>query len=436
MKTNRMHTLFLLLGLALCCTLSIGFLVKGPSAPGANEILAPAPALIQKDGSLNDGFLSDFSAWFRDRFFLRQELITGYARISGNTLKDDTIEGKDGWLFYTNTLVDYTGIHPMTERELQSAARNLLLMQEAAARKNARFLFCCVPNKNTLYPQYMPDYGMQSEFHNLDKLYTLLDTNGVCTLDLRDAFREQVLYFAHDSHWNSRGAALGADLICAALGKETDYFADDFSASAPHAGDLFEMRYPAARDSETDPVYNGTLDYAFASGSGTKPDSITIRTASSGEGSLLLYRDSFGNLLFPYLADAFESAAFSRSTAYNLEDTDAENIVIELVERNLPYLIRYVPILEAPAREIALPAPSGSCSLTSAPASSFENHVLWKGSAAGADADSPVYLLTDGGIFECFLMENDGFAAYLPEGLEISAAAWYINGTATAFSAE
>lgn len=428
--------LFLLLGLALCCTLAVGFLIHGPAAPGANEILSPAPVLIQKDGSINSAILADLSDYFSDRFYPRQALITAYARLFGASVSDDVIEGSNGWLYFASTLADYTGTDPMTERELYSAGQNLQLIQDACQEKGASFTFLCVPNKNTLYPEHMPYLGVVNSLHDLDRLYSLLDQLHVAHLDIRPEFTDEVLYFAHDSHWNSRGAALGADLLNAALGRESQYFADSFAASEPHCGDLYEMLFPAGQDSETNPVFSGSLTFQFAAGSGAKPDSITIRTESDADSSLLMYRDSFGNLLFPYLADSFESAVFSRATAYNIADAEAQHIVIELVERNLPYLIRYVPILEAPLCDLILPEPHDTVQLSGSTAGpTFPEHTIWKGAAPNADADSPVYLLTNDGIFRCFLMENDGFAAYLPEGLEISAAAWYINGTLTAFSA-
>ena len=47
------------------------------------------------------------------------------------------------------------------------------------------------------------------------RLHGLLDQLKVAYVDLFAAFSQvdETLYFAHDSHWNSKGAALGADLI-------------------------------------------------------------------------------------------------------------------------------------------------------------------------------------------------------------------------------
>lgn len=442
MKKNALPIGFLILGLAICFSLSLGLLILGPSVPGANEILSPAPALRSEDGSLNDSFLSDTAAWFADHFRWRQELITlwakGNAALFGESVREDILLGKEGWLYYASTLPDYSGTNPMTEYELHAAASNLELMAQYCREQDAQFLFLCVPNKNTLYPQWMPDGPSPSEAHNYERLYEILEARGIPHLDLRLSFltEDRVLYFAHDSHWNSRGAALGADLILNALGKESNLYSDSFIGSEAHTGDLFAMLYPAGTDDEPNPLYGGKLDYTFQKNSGKQPDSITIRTTSSAPGSLLMYRDSFGNLLFPYLASRFGSAMFSRSTAYDLskmEDQSADTVVIELVERNLRYLIQNTPVMPAPERPLPNLAMTESTRLEEVK-STLEGYRLYRGYIAGMDDDSGVTLLSGNGAYECFLLEDGKFAAYIPENTELYGAACNVGGLPKGYS--
>lgn len=441
MKKKFFQILFLSLGLLLCMTMFVGFLLFGPAASGANEILSAQPKLTRKDGSVNDAFLSQLSDWFSDRFYPRQRLITAYAE--GNALlfrqsaSEDVLVGKDGWLYYASTLRDFTGTDGMNSRELYSAARNLALMQQHCESRNADFVFLCARNKNTLYPRFMPDYGAEAAERDGDRLQRLLTQMHVNSVDLLPVFSavEKPLYFAHDSHWNSRGAALAADELNAALGRSSRYFSGNFSRTEPHTGDLFEMLYPAGRDDETDPVYGGTLSYTFAEKSGTRPDSISIRTESGGEGSLLMYRDSFGNLLYPYLADSFGQAYFSRATAYDLTEP-ADAVVIELVERNLRYLIRNLPIMPAPEAAAEWLPGTGSAAVTAAAAQELPGYRRWEGTAPNADPQSPVCLLAGGKLYECFLLEGERFAAYLPESSTVTDIVYTIQGQTTAFSAE
>lgn len=431
MKKSIPLVLYTALCLALCAAFFVGFWFA-PAKAGANERLAPAPALRGADGKLNTDLAGDAADFFSGRFWLRQELISVYDRAVAGIFRTspvgDVLLGTDGWLYYANSLDDYTGLRPMTERELFCCAENLRLMREWCEGQGARFLFTAAPNKNTLYDDHMPNLGAAAAVHDTDRLYALLAAQGTPYLDLAAQFRPQgeTLYFAHDSHWNARGAALAADAINAALGRASRYFDDPFDAAVRHDGDLYEMLYPAFEDPETDPVYGGALRCDYGGGQ-SKPDSITLNTTGGGRGSLLCFRDSFGNNLHPYLADSFAAARFSRATAYDLrEAADYDAVLIELVERNLDYLLSNVPAMPAPARpaptdaaaggELVLRAKSGG----NAPAGCR----LLRGTLPVApDTDSPVLLICGGTAYEAFLLGDGAFAAWLPEGETPEAAA-------------
>ena len=421
MKNKIISILLITVFLGLCLSLSVGTLIFGPAGAAANEKLAEFPALKTEEG-INQDFFSQLQTYVNDRFFLRQKLITLDRRMSnllGVSGEDKVIEGKDGWLFFADTLSDYTGTDPMTGRELFSAASNVALMEEYCRKTGKEFTFMVAPNKNSLYGQFMPDYGVKAKTSNVKTFHNLLQQLGVAYVDLFAAFEEveQPLYFAHDSHWNSRGAALGADLINRSFGAASDYFGGDFSQKAPHEGDLYAMVFPGAVDPETNPVYGGTLRYTFTS-KATQPDAITLQTEGTGTGNLLCYRDSFGMLLFPYLADSFATAKFSRSVNYDLTGNE-DYVVIEMVERNLRYLIRNVPVMPSPRRDLELPAAvSGSIQVTQVEkARAGSGNVQFAGTLTETpDADTCVYTVCDGIVYEAFCMEGNGFAVNVPEG--------------------
>ena len=438
---------FLLLGLLLCFALALGTVIFGPSGPGANERLAPAPVWQKAEGGVNDRFLSDASDWYGDHFAGRQTLINAWAKANAAVFSvsasEDVLLGRDGWLFYASTLSDYTGSGGMSDRELAFAARNLLLLQEYCETRGMVFAFAPVPNKNTLYGDWMPKCGNVSPEHDLDRLCALLAESGVHTAELRSAFaaEAETLYFAHDSHWTSRGAALGADVINAAFGRESRYFAGEFTDVQPHQGDLFEMLYPTAEDGETDILPTTAPQYRFADGSGTRPDSITIRTLGEGSGTLFAWRDSFGNLLYPYLADSFAAATFSRAVNYNVtvaEAAGADTVLIELVERNLRNLADKLPVMPAPVRDFqAECVDGGRTTLTAEPAGpDLPGYTLWQGVLSGADAETPVWLLTATAAYECFRLSGDRVAAYLPETETVTDAAASRDGRVTIWSVD
>ena len=107
-------------------------------------------------------------------------------------------------------------------------------------------------------------------------------------------------------------------------------------------GDLYQMLYPTGKGRETELVYGPGFTYTTASDP-RGGNAITIRTSSeSGSGRLYCRRDSFGIALYPYLAEAFESAEFSRSSDWSVESftgLGADTVILEIVERNIPTLL-------------------------------------------------------------------------------------------------
>ena len=132
---------------------------------------------------------------------------------------------------------------------------------------------------------------------------------------------------------------MAADKLLAALGRKSTYASGSFS-TAPEAtpGDLFEMLYPARPAREETLVYGGELRFEHLN-QANGGNAITIRTAGEGEGSLYCWRDSFGIALYPYLADAFAQASFSRSDKFRCPEGDYNVLILEIVERSIPSLV-------------------------------------------------------------------------------------------------
>lgn len=398
--------------------LSLGVLIAGPSQAGANERLSKAPALFTDSGGRNFNYLSDAAGWMNDHFFLRQELITLDNLITGKMLHtsgtDNVILGSDNWLYYASTLDNYTGQNTMTDREIFSAATNLELIKNYCREQGREFLFVIAPNKNSLYGENMPNTGVSNPRQDANNLYDELSYRHINYVDFFALFDGQAekLYFAHDSHWNSKGAALGADAINNGFGRTSHYAEDSFAETVPYQGDLYEMLYPSLNDPERDVVYGGKLNVTYTS-SATKPDSIVLKTEGAGEGSLLAYRDSYGNLLYPYLADSFASAYFSRAVRYDLTQP-GDFVLIELVERNLRYLITNLPIMPAQACQQMHPRmTSGTTSFTTGKGP--EGYTQITGTLpTEPDTDSRVYIVCEEETYEAFLLSDNGYGATIP----------------------
>lgn len=439
MKKNLPYAAFAALILLLCLIPSLGMLLPGrEDAAGGNQALSRAPSLRDPEGNWNPKYLSQVQDYVGDNFYLRQEMITAWSALNAkaleNSITEDVVLGEDGWLYFADTLPDYAGLDPMTDREIFSAARNLGLISEYCESQGARFLFTVAPNKNSLYWSNMPDLTLPAarKPHDAKRLAEELAGQGVNYLDCFALFRgqEETLYFKTDSHWNGKGAALAADAVNDALGRSSGYFAGPFSQEEVHKGDLYDMLYPAGEGLETDQVYGGelTVEYDVPIRSA---ENLTIMTHGGGEGSLLMFRDSFGNNLYPYLADSFDASLFSRSMPYRLDlvsQREADCVVAELVERNIRYLIQNVPVMPAPSRGTEKPEGftvyGSGVNFKVEPSEDLPGYALVTGPAVleGREipmANSPALVLaSDGNYYEAFLLENGAVGLYLPEGVQ------------------
>lgn len=359
-----LYLVFTTLFIAACLLPGAGMLAFGPSPAAGNEAVARPPRLTKADGSPNVELLSDAADWFSQSFGFRRELITADSCLKAELLRTSSQSlvalGQDGWLYYAETLDDFAGADSIAPRQAWCIARSLRLVQDHAESQGAEFLFTIAPNKASLYPLHLPvDLQNSPAPEEYSAPVTAaLEGQGVHYADLFGPLREQeeALYFATDSHWTNKGAALAHDVLLDALGvsSEGSAFSKPGEYRPTHRGDLYDMLYPASSRLE--------LEYEFAQPpefSYVRPirdvDDLRIETASaSGNGPLLMFRDSFGNALHSLMAESFSSAVFSRAMPYNIElagQIGAQYVVTEIVERNLPRLAEAPFLMPAPQVE-------------------------------------------------------------------------------------
>lgn len=323
-----------------------------------NRRLAEFPVLRTEEGEFNTEWLSQAGDYFQDHFAFRSKLVTANALVQGKILGVSTasgvIQGSDGWLYYKDSLADYLGTDLLSERSLFNIAHTLGMTQRNLEQRGVDFVFTIAPNKNSLYGEHMPYYDSVriTDENNLKRLQPYLEEEGVNYTDLYETFRNQteVLYHSRDSHWNNKGAALASDQILTALGKEhVSYEEEAFEVRKDFAGDLDKMLYPEALTLEDEIYYEREPDFTYVQEVESNFDPRINTASAEKDGSLVMYRDSFGNTLLPFMAEAYGSAYFSRGVPYQLSDVEtyqADAVVIERAERFLPEMAEAPPVLQ------------------------------------------------------------------------------------------
>jgi len=213
------------------------FVQRGNSAAGAtgadtqlheNRALAKAPVL--RVGSIAS-LPGRIEAYYDDRFGFRANLVRSYNIFLRNYLKasnGNVVLGKEGWLFYARDVIfpDFFGKSLFSEDELKRLKEGLEHRRALWAQNNTRYLFVVAPNKNTIYPEFLPDYIREHQGRSrLQQLREYLRTteSPLDILDLHEALLADKpkgdLYFRQETHWNGRGHFTAYEAICRALSR-------------------------------------------------------------------------------------------------------------------------------------------------------------------------------------------------------------------------
>ncbi|MBU4151276.1 MAG: hypothetical protein KKD63_00195 [Proteobacteria bacterium] len=303
------------------------------------RVLAEMPAL---PNSWQDvaRFSAAFLRFFNDNFAFRRQLIAWRSASKvlalGVSSHPDVVLGKEGWLYYDaeQQLADYRGLHPLTDTDLLKTVRALENRVELLDQVKIPYLLVLVPSKHTIYPEYLPDrFARVKAKTRLDQIVEALKVSGrVPFIDLRDSLQGAkstgLLYFKADTHWNQRGAFQGyREVMKAARQWLPTVPILDINAVRYDIGPLREydlanflvlnwyfrekmplvsvLSHKGARDTEFDPLLQGMIDNS------QPPERQPFGYSNpEGEGRVVVFRDSFGSDMVPYLGESFKESLY------------------------------------------------------------------------------------------------------------------------------
>ncbi len=333
--------------IVLCISPFAGMAFARTDTTSENRQLAQFPDIIGEQG-FNYEFLGQLGEYFEDRYAGRNFMINADSLIQGDMFRvsnaGTVVKGSDGWLYYSDTVDDYISKPRLSENGVRNAARNIAIMQSYIRSKGAEFIFAVAPNKNSLYPENMPYYYRKSYGgeKTIKAVKPLLEENQVNCVDLFSLFEDEkeTLYLKRDSHWNNKGALMVYNAVMDNLNlSHNDYSTTQVIREKKEIGDLNKMLYPVSAEPEWNYYYQFDCDLNYVTDTKSVEDA-WIETKSDAEnGTLLMFRDSFGNTLIPFFAREFSYSYFSKGTPYLLESYidkyKPDYVIVEKVERNL-----------------------------------------------------------------------------------------------------
>ncbi len=300
-----------------------------------------------------------FDAYFRDNFGWRDRVIRWHHlfkyRALGESPVNDVIVGRDGWLFYSNPsdgldIRNFSGHWPHDAAVVDGWLSGQEGRRQQYARLGARYLIALAPDKQSLYPEFVPfRYGPQAPGVMGELLARAPSYPDLPVLDLRPALRQAggELYYKGDTHWNARGAFTAASVIVERLRRDV-----------PSVGTIHESEY-AVEESVRDigdltnmmglglPANDRAFTFRRRSGGARETKSDALHRVFEQPGGALpkavLLGDSFGESLAPLLADAFSRLHYYRSSIGGpnpglIVEEKPDVVILISSERYLPHL--------------------------------------------------------------------------------------------------
>ncbi|MBE5857796.1 MAG: hypothetical protein E7296_09575 [Lachnospiraceae bacterium] len=155
----------------------------------------------------------------KEKFSKADSLLGFYT--TGYIFSEQVILGENGWLFYkaktdSNPIGDYEGTISFTEKEVDKCLKGFEEIRDYCDENNIKYSAIIVPNKERVYPEYMPGTYKFADESRTDKLANTLADNGYnvinCKEGLLDRKKGNQLYYSYDTHWNRLGANIGLKL--------------------------------------------------------------------------------------------------------------------------------------------------------------------------------------------------------------------------------
>ena len=177
-------------------------------------------------------YLGGIEAWFNDRFGFRKRLVRLHSKWKRDLFKDsslaDVIVGRDGWLFYGGgRMIDnHRGTSLFSTNDLRAWQELLEARRDWLARRGIRYLFVVAPNKESIYPEQLPEWlATPGSTRKLDQFIAHMRAHStVEVLDLRPALLEAKragrVYLLTDSHWNALGTFAGYQAVVRAIRRQ------------------------------------------------------------------------------------------------------------------------------------------------------------------------------------------------------------------------
>ncbi len=366
---NRVYVMYVLLFGAIISVPIAKMIIAPEEESSENRVLASKPVFTTSNTFTYSSLLNQY---IDENFGFRKQLTTlnSYWRfklLRSSSSPHRVAVGKKSWLFSTDYDIagDFRNTKLFTQEELEQIRKNLEELYAWYKQRNIKFYIFIAPSKYRIYPEYLPLHlKINQGISKLEQLIDYMQKNSHVKIitahaQLIEAKKNAEVFYAHDTHWNFQGGYIGYQVLM------TEIMADfpQIGILSPDDFDRVKTRYPNADLARMLSLENILLNdewaFVYKHKSEVIPGkhvhyktvsplypSIFTEHANSTLPRAVFYRDSFTNLMLPFLMNHFSRACFIWTYEHSVEVTDIEKpdlVVMEIIENRIDRLLEKNP---------------------------------------------------------------------------------------------
>jgi alginate O-acetyltransferase complex protein AlgJ len=295
-------------------------------------------------------YIAGLESYFNDHFGYRKRLIHWHNNWKYMLFRDkigtDVIVGRDDWLFYTDgEMVDhYRGVRQFAPQELTDWQTLLEHRRDWLAQRGIKYIFFVAPDKQSIYSEQLPAWLTKVRPDTkLDQFLAFMRAHStVDVLDLRPALRDArriaPTYYKTDTHWNLFGGFVACQEIVKNLSLQQP-------GLEPLSLDSFEQENKLTRGGDLANLLGLDVNeisednaILLAPKANLPPleKGANFTKNSKARGSVIVFHDSFGAAMEPFLGYSFGSVIYIGQHELDARSVEREKpaiVISEIVER-------------------------------------------------------------------------------------------------------
>ena len=190
--------------------------------------LAKFPNYINKDGSLNFKFGTQFEKWYNDRFFLRNNLIALF-NMTQVKICFNHYDNAKMFFIKRHNFIGATGIIPSSKyfsnEDVDETAKSINEINKYCKKNNIKFYILLIPHNQIVYQHIVKPFDNPVELKKvnnaIENLQKATDTKIIYPIEeLRFASKHDWVYFKTDHHWTDIGAFIAYQVLMDEIKKD------------------------------------------------------------------------------------------------------------------------------------------------------------------------------------------------------------------------